>query len=411
MRRALVPGFRFKEGKLFVFTDDYGLSIDGWTELTAVRREASGGGWQSFVPRFRLLKPRSSSVVDGVNTDLGPKKVVGRTVHAEFERVTAFRGFRHTLPPEVASACERFPGRQWRVLRLCSVGEEAVELVRSSPALGFALAHQAALRTDGVELSKALRKMAMAKQRAVLEWLEFPGTEASVRIFRKIPVESLDLDRLRKLRIAMRRTDVLQLLAHVSKINKGVQTLVSDPFLCEWVSPKFLEEVAGFGDEAVQLDAVNLLTDFVELLPRLGGWLCPNTFESVQRLREVSHEATEEYCRRAREKAERLAQPPPPFPPPPLPGTEFIVPLTTSEQLQEEGREQSNCAGTFSDKVRSKDCYLYRVMQPERATLSIAKGSDGNWHIRQLKIKANQEARVDTAIEVETWLRRYSLSV
>ena len=411
MRRALVPGFRFKKGKLFVFTDDYALSIDGWTELTAVRREASGGGWQPFVPRFRLLKPRGTSPLDGASADLGPKKVEGRTVHAEFERVTAFRGFRHTLPPEVASACERFPGRQWRVLRLCSVCDEAVELVQQSPALGFALAHQAALRTNGVELSKTLRKMALTKQRAILEWLEFPGTEASVRIFRKIPVESLDLDRLRKLRVAMRRPDVLQLLAHVSKINTGVQTLVSDPEICERVSPKFLEEVATFGDEAVQSDAINLLSDFVELLPRLGLWPCPNRFKSVQRLREVHHEATEEYCRRTRERAERLAQPPPPFPPPPLPGTEFIIPLTTSEQLHEEGREQKNCAGTFSDKVRSKDCYLYRVMQPERATLSIAKGSDGNWHIRQLKIKANQEATFETISAVETWLRRYSLSV
>ena len=406
MRRALVPGFRFKEGKLFVFTDDYGLSIDGWTELTAVRREASGGGWQPFVPRFRLLKPRSSSVADGANADLGPKKVAGRTVHAEFERVTAFRGFRHTLPPDVASACERFPGRQWRVLRLCSVGDEAVELVRQSPALGFALAHQAALRTDGVELRAGLKKMLVTKQRAVLEWLEFPGTEAAVRIFRKIPVESLDLDRLRKLRIAMGNPEVLQLLAHVSRINLGVQTLVSDPFLFEWGTPKLLEEVSGLDDEVRQTDAVNLLGNFVELLRRLGPWPCPDKFESVQRLREVHHEATEEFCRRARVKAEAIA-----LPPPPLAGTEFIIPLTTSEQLHEEGQQQRNCAGTYTAKVRAKDCFLYRVMQPERATLSIAKGSDGNWHIRQLKIKANQEPGAETTISVENWLRRFSLSV
>lgn len=48
---------------------------------------------------------------------------------------------------------------------------------------------------------------------------------------------------------------------------------------------------------------------------------------------------------------------------------------------------------------------------PERATLSIAKGSDGNWHIRQLKIKANQEPTFETISVVDTWLRRFSLSV
>ena len=50
------PGFRFKEGKLFLF-DQKSLSvIEAWPSLKALRKDGSFG-WQEFRPIFPLLSP------------------------------------------------------------------------------------------------------------------------------------------------------------------------------------------------------------------------------------------------------------------------------------------------------------------------------------------------------------------
>jgi hypothetical protein len=46
---------------------------------------------------------------------------------------------------------------------------------------------------------------------------------------------------------------------------------------------------------------------------------------------------------------------------------------------------------------------IYRVLQPERATLSLARRA-GRWHIDQLKGACNRPVRPDTRQAVLAWL-------
>lgn len=88
-----------------------------------------------------------------------------------------------------------------------------------------------------------------------------------------------------------------------------------------------------------------------------------------------------------------------------------IVPLTSDEELRSEGKLQHNCVGTLSEGVRNGYSYYYRVLQPERATLSITKGSDGCWWRAQLKLDRNKPPGVATINKVEGWLGRYRVSL
>ena len=63
---------------------------------------------------------------------------------------------------------------------------------------------------------------------------------------------------------------------------------------------------------------------------------------------------------------------------------------------------------TFSENIRSKDYHTCRVLQPKRATLSIAEGSNGNRQIVRLKIKANPKSINEQLLPVACRLSRYS---
>ena len=121
--------------------------------------------------------------------------------------------------------------------------------------------------------------------------------------------------------------------------------------------------------------------------------------------REVE-EAFEQFLKReAAEEEEKI------FPQPPLPGTAEIVPLTTTVELVQEGIDQHNCVGGYTEWVQKGNGYIYRVMAPERATLSINNGADDCWRIDQLQLACNQPASPETYEAVMKWLYQFSLSI
>jgi hypothetical protein len=85
--------------------------------------------------------------------------------------------------------------------------------------------------------------------------------------------------------------------------------------------------------------------------------------------------------------------------------------LINPEQLAEEGAQQVNCAATYAAWIENGCGYVYRVLRPERATVAIQQGPDGNWEIQQIRAKGNDPVTEATAQSVEKWLRAYSVSV
>ena len=94
------------------------------------------------------------------------------------------------------------------------------------------------------------------------------------------------------------------------------------------------------------------------------------------------------------------------FPPPPIPGNEKIVPLDTFAHLIEEGRKQHHCAVLRSFAVTMGETYLYRILEPERATLAIDRVADG-WCIGELRSACNAEVMGETARMVHEWLKQH----
>ena len=127
-------GFRFKEGKLFLFDNDSVCLIESWPSLKAMHK-IGASGWQEFRPIFPLLSPSA------VEPEFDPGLLPQESFQMAYQRRAAFRAFRSFIPEAMAKACEEIPGRQLTMLMLMQASPAAAELAQSNRALVFALSH------------------------------------------------------------------------------------------------------------------------------------------------------------------------------------------------------------------------------------------------------------------------------
>jgi hypothetical protein len=98
------------------------------------------------------------------------------------------------------------------------------------------------------------------------------------------------------------------------------------------------------------------------------------------------------------------------FPEPWCPGGVFcgfdIVAITSSSDLYREGKLLHHCAGTYADRVRSGECYLFSVRKngAPLATLELVRSESGVT-IGQLRGACNARAPRDVLRAVNSWLR------
>jgi hypothetical protein len=55
--------------------------------------------------------------------------------------------------------------------------------------------------------------------------------------------------------------------------------------------------------------------------------------------------------------------------------------------------------------------YIYRVLHPERATLSITLRPDGSWRRSELKGPGNSHVRKETEKIIDNWLAAHRISL
>ena len=403
--RSRRPGFRFSQGQLCITTAQDEMRLGTWPLLEATRRRKGEAKWSRFVPVFRLLRPKH----DLLTIEAGPSGARGQGVDPLLEKHQAFRLFRQSLPPRLALAAERYPARQWAVLRMVQEREEAVELLEQNPALGFCTANLARFRSLSGNLGQQAAELSRRPQRDVLGWLDFPDTQAWVNLFSKIQPETVTVERVLALREVACDKDMAKRLAHVPAINTGVLELACQPRLLSLISPTLLAEIASSEAERLRGSAVHLLADLVDTLQRMNE---PPQFSGIRTLaglRERGQEIDAAYQRHMRLRARTFLELR--FPVPPVAGTDGIVPLTDPGQLVEEGRHQHNCVGGYAERVAAGKVFVYRVLLPERATLSIRPAADGGWEIVQLLRACNQAVSTATAVAVQLWLARESVSI
>ena len=409
-RKYFTPGFTFKEGRLYIFTDDTVMLVRGWPDPEAVIKRPGSRSWDPFTPRFRLVHPyrrapKPKKKKSSPQLTLFTPEQLGKPKPTPAQRrKRAFDGFRFSLPKPVANALQDFQRNQWEpLLCLHRWGETMRELFDANPVLGFLLAHHRCFRTG--RSSRVPEKIIRGKQREILEWLGLPSSKSAVKLIRKIAPESVgDIDTL-NLREIFDDVEAIKLLSHAPKINTGVLALVSDPLLRGSVTLPLLEEVAADRRQKYSPRTARLL-DYVLTVHRVlhPGNARPR-FKSVDKL-VIAHDKLSAEFLRSQPDIEQARR----FPRPPVRGTPDIVPIKTYRDLVLEGESQCNCVASYAHRVVARTTYIYRVMRPERATLSLVITSGGRWVMDQLLCRDNVPVKPRTEAMVEDWLMTHAYS-
>lgn len=422
--------FAFQDGELRIGTPTLHMRFRWHPKAVAECRVPGQKTWSAYWPSMRLLRSDHAGALAGEGTPAQAKEA-------------AFRAFRQEIPDDLARRVEPFESYQWPLLKLLQAQPAAVDLAKANPVLAYCLANNAEFRgTTPEAAAEQAVWYSHRKQKVILGWLGFEASDSLARWFRKILPGVVYPSLMRRLRGTLKhQSELLGVLAHLPVASRGVLELVSHPDMARLATPKLLHEVARRSDEALAEQVAETIHAGLTLWREMGredAGLRP--FQSIARVLRFQTDMDREYqafqerreaarveearrlrlaaAARVRERRELAAQArhralvrQRPFPPPPLPGTDTIIPLTSDEALRREADEQQHCVSAYGLTVREGNVYCYKVLAPQRATLSIAKAPDGSWRRSQLVMARNAPTSCVTVNAVEEWLEQHRVSV
>lgn len=425
--------FIFEKGELHLSGREGRIRIRGWPQPESVEQIDSRAE-SPRRPAFRLVAR------DGENRPFTPVDKFISPLACDFkesdpllqeQKVQAYAAFRASFPPGLATAIERFQSHQWNVIDLAWEKKEFLDLLQSNPVLAYFFANNDEFRKLSAKSPAFQARWHVHKrQREVAGWLGFSRSEAIVKLIRKIVPESVSPSDGRLLRVVLHAAsgEVAKAIAHLERINAGVLRLIGTRSLLSLTTPGLLVEVAANESEMYYPGTADLLADLACLFERVHPRSHLQPFHSIRRIREMHEElaaalrarqgeelqqqlqrafqqqqrklrlAAARTRRKEKEKKQLAAAPPP------VPGTEDIILLTREDELKAEGHEQRNCVGGYFFRIRKGWMRVYKVLKPERATLSLVRDRHGKWCIDQLRLARNRPPSPETIKAVHEWL-------
>lgn len=392
--------FHEATGKLYLFRPDTHIQvIKAWPRPQAWILTPKSA-WKGCHPPFRL--PAGGSLTDElarIEEELRPSGVPGLAVANLPDLLLHHANLRlaNTIPEHVRSAISGFPSEHWHLLRLAAAGGgPALDLMRGTPALAVALASARRFRFIARPLRAARSLLARGKSLAgIAHWLGFPGTKAAIRMLRKVAPEGLNSAVLRHVRTILIDPRIHHRAAHLPILSRPCIRVLSDPLLEGAVDQAFLHALA----EETSLEGVWRLKDILDMHTMLEAAGTP--FPRLGRVADLER-LHDEMVDRLNDQDFGDAI----LPPPPAPGTECILPIQTTAELQKEGRTMHHCVASLLPKIMNGHSAVYRVLAPERCTMSLrwVPGPQPEWVIDQVKLARNKEPAKGTLWTLKTWL-------
>ena len=86
---------------------------------------------------------------------------------------------------------------------------------------------------------------------------------------------------------------------------------------------------------------------------------------------------------------------------PPIKGNELIIPITNNHDLNIEGAIQHHCIASYHMKIYLGEYYVYKILEPERATLGLKIKNGCFQSVDQIKLCCNESVSKETLALVE----------
>jgi hypothetical protein len=447
--RPIRHGTAFHDGKLYDFQRDRSIIVARqWPDMRAWRKTPKGRQWKHIRPAMVLEKsPEGWSCIWGSREsrqpyqrqaghiagrlqegpddpvaveervafdDMGLEgvfefeeddepgsehwKKCARLDYAEERNRSALAQYLSPIPEEILTTVSRFANRHWHLLNLAGRCPGAFDLMQSTPALALALSSPWVFREKPPSHPlRSARSLLRKRQTEIAAWLGFPSAWSTVKILRKLPPGECTVLNLLHLRNLFGTH--LKTLQHLTYLNGSIINLLSGERDRYRTMPGFLEEITsrpGLMDRALQI-----LRDTLWMRKKLEdpGIITLRSFKQLTK--------THDFLVDRLGRIDLKISDPLPFPLAPLaawsPHME-LEPLQTEMDLLEEGRIQKNCVGAYGPRVQRGKLYLYRLLEPERATLAVSMGHSGKWELAEIKAYQNSEVAPETLSSVREWI-------
>ena len=308
---------------------------------------------------------------------------------------------RHPVSLEdITSMVQRFPFHTDHVKKLADEFPEAHPLIITNPALAFCISTVTLLKElPGEESAHSISVMLRARRRDACALLGFPGTKATVRILAKIQPEACFPQLLLRLRAALRAPELNKILQQIQWIDSTVLGLAVFWGDAPAISPTLFSELAIECEHGIDRPITNnFLDDLLKFMQtrKLSG-LSVQTVGEIRRCLYAT--ALNDTIKDVLWNDELT------FPPPPFEGTSEIRPIRTYRMLRDEGYRQNHCVATLAGEIAARQLYVYKILAPERATLSIVRF--GNvWRSGEIRAECNHEVTGETMKFIHEWLRK-----
>lgn len=400
--RSVYPGLAVPAGE-----DEFPIDV------SVARHE-----WVGILPPVEPFRKRGRETEQLLLLSVAPAPVGGQAG----ESAVAWREFLGRIPLEILEHVVRFRPPHLHLLRSIARHPSMLDLVGSTPALAWMLAHAGEFLGDGHPplVPGEMDRLVASRQRLIAARLGLGDTTATIRLLRKLPTASVQVGALRAVRRLLRNADRAAFLAHLPKVNVGVLLLLDSDEGERLATDSLCREVADQRAEDHEPDTLMLLQDLGRMAVILRRPL--DRYRSIAAVRHDHAEMVHQMNQRPRAplRQEPVVHRPVPitrvttgdiFPPPPFPGLEdgSITPLTSSSALDKEGEAMHHCVAAYGPLVQMGSLYIYRVLRPQRATVELRM--DGReWQLGQLKGRDNREVSDGTRQAVVAWLaqaRRY----
>ncbi|MBI9080817.1 MAG: PcfJ domain-containing protein [Pseudodesulfovibrio sp.] len=308
--------------------------------------------------------------------------------------------FGSTIAPEALKICQGFDHYALGLLRLLRHVPESMDLLQSIPALTWLIPEQRVLHGMSWEELSAVCRM---KRRDILKHFFGSGSKSLVKVFKLIKHNGTRFDYSLVREIAT-DPNIHKILRHSSHrdLHKVVFLAKAQGILHHtWFRNALFDMNFNLSHGYIS-DCVCLARDIIEMGKALQYGdaeltvaRCPD-FGRLYRL----HES---WVMRLNSK--EMVDGGTLFDTPPIDGDATIVPIKSEQLLSMEGKLMSHCVASYLDRVKNRECYIYRVLKPERGTLEIRMAGENRSRlsIGQFKLYANRNPSQESWKRVHDW--------
>lgn len=374
-------------GSLFLFRGAKTLRLTAGREPSA-RVKSTSGRWR-FDRGSQFDFSRAAAWVERFPSE------EGRSAAPEAHESWCLERFLRLVPEELLARLVEYRENSFVLYSFFArIGEPALELADSNPAIAFLIANAYAFAGPVQREMRRSRRLVRRRRRDVLAELGFPAT---VRLLAKIPPQSLTIERLLSLRRTLARP-IPRGLSHLPRLNAAALDLANANLLPHCGYRLVMDVCLDPRHDEVGPQWLAAMVSTVGQLRERGLRM---QFRNTEELEEVFRTLSEEA---STPRVSPQLLPPGPFPD--VPGT--IEHLATTHALKAEGKEMHHCSGSppYVARAWTGLVAFYRLLEPLRCTVELCR-EGGRWHVGEVGGRRNREATGPARDRAVAWLRSF----